>query len=246
MIDPVFERKVKEFRKATGAILPPDAFVDVRVVGPGEKVRHHDTQRARSWTRNFYNMATAAVAYLKGSGVSNFGAGHINVKDAGEGAFDAGHIHYGSGYSVHITNALGFNADAAMATKGIVVGSGDTAFSADQHVLDNKILHGSLVGRLSYGACSTSAPVYDSSEGAEKWTVRITRNFTNLYNGDPVVVKETGLVVTGSVYPFVDGSSQASLMLERCILDVPASVAFQDVLSIEYVIELDFSAIDAD
>ena len=87
-----------------------------------------------------------------------------------------------------------FNCDAAIAevTKGVVVGTGNTAPTIDNYVMETLIAHGVAGGQLQYGAVTFGAPASDAT--TSRFT--ITRDFSN-GSGGAITVFEIGLYVDG-------------------------------------------------
>lgn len=83
------------------------------------------------------------------------------------------------------------NAGAGTVTYGIVVGTGSTAPTINDYVMETLIAHGVGAGQLQYGAGTYGAPAYDAT--TSQFT--ITRNFANS-SGGAITVNEIGLYVT--------------------------------------------------
>jgi hypothetical protein len=86
------------------------------------------------------------------------------------------------------------DAGAGVTTFGIIVGTGNTAPTIDDYVMETPIAHGVGGGQLQYGAATFGAPAYDAT--TSQFT--ITRDFAN-GSGGAIVVNEIGLYVEGYV-----------------------------------------------
>jgi hypothetical protein len=94
-------------------------------------------------------------------------------------------------------NAHNFACDAGagVVTHGIIVGTGNTAATIDDYVIETPIAHGVGAGQLQYGAVAFGAPAADAA--VSQFT--ITRDFAN-GSGGAITVNECGLYVEAAIY----------------------------------------------
>lgn len=160
----------------------------------------------------------------------------------------AGNVYYDNakGYSrspSYYTNYI-YDAAANSVAGGIVVGTGDTAFSADQYALATLIAHGTGSGQMSYEASTVGALAYTA--GTKTWKQTLTRAIINL-SGSSITVKETGLYQghgsSANTGLFGQGYGIA-YMVERSVLSPAVEVVNGAALTVTYEISMDFSAID--
>ncbi len=237
MLDSKEEKKFAELRekcRELKVMAPPEIFIGLKVHDKNGVLVFDDIQRGHSWTRNFYNMAFSMMADVGGDGGSTFGAGYFTAKNVD------GIVRGANTYTAFKTSGIllgyGFHNNAASATFGIVIGTGDTAFSVDQYGLATLIAHGSGAGQMSYNAMV--APVQAYTAGSKTWKNTVSRIFNN-NSGSSIIVKETGLYTNH--YVFNDANYW---MTERSVLSPAVSVANAGQLTVTYEFSMDFSAID--
>jgi hypothetical protein len=80
-------------------------------------------------------------------------------------------------------------------TNGIVAGTGNTAPTINDYVMETPIAHGVGAGQLQYGAVTFGLPAYDAA--TSQYT--ITRDLAN-GSGGAITVNEIGLYVEGYHY----------------------------------------------
>lgn len=90
---------------------------------------------------------------------------------------------------------FGCDAGAGAVTHGIIVGTGNTAATIDDYVIETPIAHGVGGGQLQYGAVTFGAPAADAA--VSQFT--ITRDFAN-GSGGAITVNECGLYVIAYLY----------------------------------------------
>jgi hypothetical protein len=83
------------------------------------------------------------------------------------------------------------NAGVGVVTYGIICGTGVTAPTVDDYVMETPIAHGAGAGQLQYSAVTFGAPADDGT--TSQFTV--TRDFANA-SGGLVTVRELGIYVT--------------------------------------------------
>lgn len=239
MLNPEEEKKFAELRERCRnlkVLTVPDVFIGLQVHDRNGVLVFDDLQRGHSWTRNFYNFAFCAMADSPTTS-STFGAGYMNAKN------NVGSVADNATYTLCKTSNMlgnGFHGSIGYNTKGIVVGTGNAAFSLADYILNTVIAHGNASGELFYQAQANAVPSYDSTPGAEKWTNVHTRLFNN-NSGAAITVKETGLMWFGGIFA---SSASAYYLLERSVLDPVVEVANGAQLTVTYSISMDFSAID--
>ena len=84
---------------------------------------------------------------------------------------------------------------SGVVTHGIIVGTGTTAPTINDYVIQTAIAHGTEAGQLQYSTVTFGAPASDST--TSQFT--ITRNFANS-SGGAITVNEIGLYVKGYKY----------------------------------------------
>ena len=259
MLNPIEEAKFAELKekcRELGVPAPLEIHIGLLVKDRNGDVIFDDKQRGHSWTRNWYNhLLGLAGAYATGA---TYGAGHISAKDVdgtvygttsvGSGAFPVGQVLTTYGYPGYVRGLANSN------LSGIVVGTGDTAFSANQFTMAAIIAHGTGAGQFVYNLGGEPSANYDDSAGSEKWTITLARIFNN-NSGNAVVVKETGLISMHytepnnqrSVARFFRTSSVTFAVYyldERSVLSPTVNVPNGAQLTVTYEITMDFSAID--
>ena len=236
MLNPKEEAKIKRLKKAMGELrMPPspEVFIGIKVHDRNGILLLDDIERGHSWTRNFYNYLYLAQAEGKGDGGSTFGAGYISSKQTNATVVASATVNQGRTSITLLGNGF---IDTSVNT-GIRVGTGNTAFSINDHVLDSPVANGNASGQLSYQAMGSPTQSYDA--GSKTWT-NIHSRIMNNNSGDTIIVAETGLYWIGSI------CSNPSLifMFERNVLDLPVSLINGAQLTVSYTISVDFSAID--
>lgn len=180
--------------------------------------------RAHTWVRNYYNAIAAA----------NFDINNVVVPDAGI-AYGAGSLRmknqYGQdGTTGNYTGLFHYNGSMA-GYRGILLGTSDTAYSAEDYVLGALIAHGTDAGQMVYNAMTRVDPIYDS--GTKKWSYVVTRIFNN-NSGATIVVKEIGLSGgTSTTYGY-------NYLICRDVLASSVSVANGGQLTGQYLLSLTF------
>ena len=203
---------------------PMDIFIGLQVHDHNGVLVFDDLQRGHSWNRNWYNWLLFAPCYFTNT-QSLFGAGCASIKKISG-------IIAGTFFTLNSMGAsLGVVNDS---TYGILVGTGNTAFSAEQHAMAALVGNGSGSGQLSYQASPATTATYDSTSGAEKWTCAQSRVFNN-NSGASIVIKETGIASLSNSAPY---------LIERSVLAPEVTVPNGAQLTVTYNFSMDFSAID--
>lgn len=239
MLNSIEEKKFAELRalcRELGVPPPPEIFIGFKVHDRAGKLIFDNRQRGHSWTRNFYNMQFAFMPGAPGGGSNNFGAGYMSAKRS------TGTLDYSTSYSVDKTSSnilnYGIINAATDASKGIVVGTDETAFSAEQYTLGALCAAGNGSGQLAYQAMS--APTIAYTAGTKTWKTTLARIINN-NSGGSITVKETGLY---GIYAAFSNSASYTQMIERSVLSPTVAVANGAQLTVTYEISMDFSAID--
>ena len=233
MVDLKEEQRYRQLRKLGQDLHIPiaEAFLTLEVFGKDGKLiqRHH--QRSHSWTRNLYNFMwgwTAANNY----GHGGYAAGGTALK-AITGAtvtnllygwvFDPEEVGHGYRGAIGITD------------QGIQVGTGVTAESFEDYVLDTLVAHGNGAGQLAYQA--GEAPVL--SYVPLTLTTTASRYFNN-NSGGSIVVAEVG-IVSDPAYGSA-GGNHYHIMMARDLLGATVSVPDTGQLKVTYTIQLVYPA----
>jgi hypothetical protein len=223
MLNPVEEKKFAELKEKCRELRvmpPPDVMIKLQVHDGDRVLVFDDIQRGHSWTRNFWN--TCAYMMIDGTGATvTFGAGYMNLKY---------NPTYGYIVAVQSAGIPQCNGLITETNRGIIIGTGDTAFSTEQYGLDAQILHGNGSGQMAYSAHAARTFAYTG--GTKTWKTTIYRIFNN-NSGGSITVKETGLYATVT-----------SFLIERSVLDPTVAVANAAQLTVTYEISMDFSTID--
>ncbi len=240
MLNPIEEAKFEALRKnckELGLPAPPEIHINFEVKDKDGNIVFVDRQRGHSWTRNFYNALFGMVSDAPGGNSNNFGAGYMSVKRT------AGTNYYNPAYTAcrygPALSSAGFVGQLNDATYGIVVGTGDTAFSTEHTALITPVVSGSSAGQLSYLAQSAGVISYDNTSGAEKWTNTFTRLLNN-NSGGAITIKEIGLIYQGTIYT----GGPISVLFERSVLSPTVGVPNGAQLTLTYEISMSFAAID--
>jgi hypothetical protein len=117
-------------------------------------------------------------------------------------------------------------AGAGDVTKGIVVGTGNTAYDHSQYLLVALIAHGTGSGQLSYGAEIPTPRAWAVS----KWTFSKYRVLNNT-SGGTITVKEVGIYG----YNTLDAKS---FMMARDVLVTPVALPDSSSMKVTYSFEL--------
>jgi hypothetical protein len=224
MLDPKEEKRFADLKAMCRELkvpAPPEIMIGLQVHDKNGILTFDDVQRGHSWTRNFYNMLYLSFTYC-GSGSSTFGAGYLGNKE------------YTGTIRNFTTGAILPNYAESTDTRGLLIGTGDTAFSTDHYILATKIAHGNGSGQMAYSSQSY-ANAYTAL--TKTWKRTISRIYNN-NSGGSITVKECGLYVytsLGDVGPY---------LYERSVLSPTVAVANGAQLTVTYEISMDFSAID--
>lgn len=229
MLNPTEEAKYAELKVMCRELkvpAPPEIIIGLKVHDKNGILFFDDIQRGHSWTRNFYNVMFCNSTKPTAAGAS-FAAGYLTDKLTG------GTVEVVALNSATLTALI--PGAAADSTYGILVGTSDTAFSAEQYNLVAPIAQGTGGGQFSYAAGTVDAGTYTATPGSESWKTTHVRIMNN-NSGGSITVKEAGLVAVspGGRY----------LLFERSVLAPTVPVPNAAQLTVTYEISMDFSAID--
>ncbi|MBA7672385.1 hypothetical protein ES703_80561 [subsurface metagenome] len=152
------------------------AVLELTVKDKQGKVTEHRIMRSESYVRQFLELL-----WVEFNKVSRYTPLLMwDIEGFGRGIYE---------------NDENFDASAGVGveTHGIIVGTGTTAPTIDDHVLETPIVHGSGAAELEYSGVTFGAPASDAT--TSQFT--ITRNFSNAAGGGDITVTEIGLYVKG-------------------------------------------------
>ena len=222
--------ELREKCRELKVMTPPEVMISLKVTEKNKTI-FEDVQRGHSWTRNFYNFMFSIATNVCGDGGSSFGAGYISIKDT-NGAIAALDTH------LIYAHDAGFGNTATTDLFGIVVGTGDTAFSTAQFKLATGISAGNSAGMFAHQEMVFNTPdTYNA--GTKLWTATMTRVFNN-NSGGAITVKESGLIWMGNIY----SDSNRYTLMERSVLSPTINVPDGAQLTVSYAISTSFAAID--
>ncbi len=139
---------------------------------------------------------------------------------------DTAGVTYGARAQYSLLTATGL---INIATRSIVVGSGNTAPTITDFQLQTQIAHGVGAGQLQYSATTFAAPAADATTAQ----FTITRNFAN-GSGGAVVVNEIGLYVLGKVSGAGAGPTDRFFMIIRDVIGGGISIPNGQTLTVNY------------
>ena len=194
-------------------------------------------ERAHSWTRNAYNLLVSQMSAAAVTGKSAFSDGQLNLKATNGVVYGAsGYIigHYNPSQSIESPQYGGFVSDNGDATKGIVVGTGNTAYSFEDYQLSAQVTHGVADGQLSY-TLSTIAKEFDTI--TKKYNVTHERIFYN-NSAASITIKEVGII--GGMVSDAGGVTARKCLLCRDILGTAPDVPAGAKITITYTMSTQF------
>lgn len=147
----------------------------------GKITEHRGPIRSESFVRQFLELLWVQMYQLEELAT-------YSIRDTGNTLRDV--------YSSE--NTFLSDAGAGETTHGIIVGTGNTAPTIDDYVIETLIAHGVGGGQLQYGGVTFGAPASDAA--VSQFT--ITRDFAN-NSGGAITVNECGLYVTARALPFI-------------------------------------------
>ena len=149
-----------------------EAMLETIVTGPDGEVRHHQERKAESFLRAFIELL-----YVHAIGA--FRHTSVSMRDTGNTLR----------YIIAHTNNWFMDYDAAVDTRGIMVGTGNTAPNISDYYMETPIASGGGLGQLNYSAMAVGFPAINASISQ----ITLTRNFANA-SGAAITVEEIGLV----------------------------------------------------
>jgi hypothetical protein len=231
------EREYRELSRLGAKLrIPiPECFLEMKVVMPNGEVIHHHKQRSHSWTRNAYNVIFGQVAGTPFSDAT-FAAGKLSMKSTGA-VVKTSATRLG-GFSTN-ANLPAINDDGCIGgagddTRGIQVGSNNTAESFEDFVINTIINNGAAGGQISYTL--QNATVVSYVAGTKTLSAALARYFNN-NSGGAIDVKEVTLGTLSSMV----GSAFNSI-LTRDVLPVTVTVPNTGQLKVTYTISLVYPA----
>ena len=234
MFDPKEEQKYNQLSKLAQELhVPmPQAFIELEVFDKDGKLIESHRQRSHSWTRNAWNMMFCGLGAM-GRNDPVFGAGNLNYKDV-DGVVKQGppnYTIYGERGGDH-TIGNGYRAVVTEDTKGIVIGTGVTAESFEDYVLDTPIDDGTGAGEMNF--VEGELPTKDWVGGTLTFSAENIRYFNN-NSGGSIGVNEIGLVLHES-------SEGCGMLVSRDKLGATVTVPDTGQLKVTYTIELTYPA----
>ncbi|MDP2218524.1 MAG: hypothetical protein Q8J68_14700 [Methanolobus sp.] len=237
MLNPIEEARFVELKNICLELKvqpPPEVFIHLQVHDKNGVLTFDDVQRGHSWTRNFYNLLLGTASNVGGDGTGTFGVGKMSGKKT-SGAITSLTTRTPIALSGLILGS-GFANNGITNTYGIVVGTVDTAFNANQFALAVIIPAGTAAGNFSYVAMAIPTQNYNSE--TKIWKGTLGRFFNN-NSGGLITVKEIGLYWYGYMF-----NGSGDFMMERSVLSPVVDVVSGAQLTVTYEISGDFSAID--
>lgn len=238
MLDPE-EQKYGQLRKLAQELhIPmPQHFIELEVRDKDGRVIQRHRQRSHSWTRNAYNFLFGTMAAKNLSDLTpDFGPGYLSTKTVAEAILgtaaatslnpnDNLDISGASSYGGYLTNA-------AINTRGIVVGTGAAAESFEDFELDALVAEGAGPGQLSHTTSELHSITWPG--GGLTMADAQVRYFNN-NSGGAIVIAEVGIIMgfdVGGAFP-----NQLALM-SRDVLGATVTVPDTGQLKVTYTFEL--------
>jgi hypothetical protein len=219
---------LKNMCRELKVLAPPEIMIGLQVHDHNGVLTIDDIQRGHSWTRNFYNFMFDIASHPTLGADGTFGAAHMNIKNTA-GTISITPLSWSNG-AIQST----FPGAVSITTYGIVVGTGDTAFSAEDYILSALIAQGVGAGQFSYQGGTSDVSAYNA--GTKTWKTTQTRIMNN-NSGGSITVKEVGIIAWNS-------NALHYSLWERSVLSPTVAVANGAQLTVTYEISMDFSAID--
>lgn len=212
----------------------PEMFWGFKVEDLNGNVLHEHDERGHSWVRNAYNVLVSGFCGVNMSGAV-FGAGYTTLK-AVDGTAKSGNLIVGFGdmSSTSSESSVGYHGALATATTGIIIGTGNSAYSFEDYKLATQITQGTSSGQMSHDAHNAIVKAYDS--GSKIYTATHSRYFTN-NSGASIIVSEAGLLGRTNGYGLY-----GNYLLVRDVLGTPITVADLARLTVTYTIAVTYPA----
>lgn len=230
------DRKMALLRKLTAELGPPsmpDLHIGIEVIDKDGKVIEKRYEQGHSWTRNGWSIFNSIMMNspfaTNGSavGLTTYGRGNMGLRDM------VGTVLV-STTTVQPVGSVYYQNTSATSDYGIIIGTSDEPFTAEDFCLPGFISHGVSPGNLSYnGQVAYPKPVYNSVSNS------YTTTYRRLFNNNTTVatvVREVGLM----------GSNGYSYLVSRDVLSTPINVPIGAQLSISVDITTgSWAALDA-
>lgn len=213
-------KRIDEDCKRLHIIPPPKAFLTLEVLKENGEIKERLTTLSKSWVRNAYNQLTQQMLGLRAAdfGTGVYGAGGLEFKNTA-GTSDSSSrnfLLYPNEGLVGVLNSSAY---------GVVIGTGNTAESFEDHVLDTQCTHGTGVDQFTHLAGNLTGLW---NVATKKWTAVASRYFQN-DSAATIVVAETGIYLR-TVF-------SAYYLITRDVLSPTVSVAVGESIKVDYTIE---------
>lgn len=187
----------------------------------------NDSKGNSFWVVEVYDRSGKLIEVKKGVGnciLSNF-IGLIEAIRLGASTWEPTDVN-GTQVSISNINIKGCRmwANEGEDNVGIIVGSGSTEVTLDDHNLASKIPNGTGANQLSYGACN----MYDYDNGLQQ-DRGVKRSFTN-NSGSSITINEIGLVMKVN-----DGTNDYYILIMRDVISA-TTVPDGGVVTVTYYI----------
>ncbi|MCK9570052.1 hypothetical protein M0R72_14005 [Candidatus Pacearchaeota archaeon] len=196
----------------------PEVFVSRKIENPGCEAIIKDG-RSHTWVRNFYNALFAASF----GGLTGYGP---------DGDGGAGSLKIRTQSGDYLNNISSAHFPSLESAGGIILGTGDTAYSFEDYKPDALIAHGTGAGQMTYGTMSHQVPVYTS--GTKEWAQTIKRVCNNNSSG-AIAVAEVLLVGNYINYTY-------SPVCARDVLASTDTINVGGQYTVTYTVKLTFPA----
>lgn len=200
--DEVLERDKRKASSQPGRMVN-GKWSTLHEIGNRKLIREWE-EESHSLTRNFYNHGiTQGLDVDTLNAASTFGAGFLNLKCILGTVRTGSSPHDGPGSG----SDNGFRGGSGSDCVGIVIGTGNTAFSFEDFKLKNKIVEGtcpacgcnccccsrfmSYIAAVDHTIDASTYMIYNASCD-QKWRLALPRFFNN-NSGGTITVKETGI-----------------------------------------------------
>jgi len=174
--------KVIEPEKVKTLLMPGEVGATIELIvkdKDGKITDHRGPMRSRSFVRQFLELLWVQTLQV------NELLPTVSVRDTSNTLRDLGE----SGFTFACEGGAG------IVTKGVIVGTGNTAPTINDYTIETLIAHGVGGGQLQYGAVAFGAPASDAT--TSRFT--ITRDFAN-GSGGAITVNEIALYSEGFLY----------------------------------------------
>jgi len=198
-----YQERLARYKELTKILELPGAFGNLSVeVSPAEDYEESDAgilvpkheprileshrQPVMSYNRNHTNVIACQFLGINSTGtVGGFGDGELNVKD------QTNTLRGSTIYGLCWYGYLGMNAAKNNDLKGIVVGTGNTAESFEDYVMDAMIDDGTGAGELEYFAQCRPTITWDGS--GRTFTI-VQERFLKNQDGSSITINEVGWI----------------------------------------------------